>query len=95
MRLAEARAALSCSAAAGMTATASKEASAVRHSTASGTLESVPCPTAATPRTSTPHRVRPVRPVISPLPRPVAVANRLACAISLPSASATAASAAS
>ena len=78
-----------------MTVTASKEASAVRASTASGTLVSVPCPTAATPRMSTAHRVRPVRPVISPLPRPVAAAERRASAVSFRSAAAAAANAAS
>ncbi len=89
MRPAEARAAPSCRAAAGITVTASNEASAVRVSTASGTLVSVPSPTAATPSTSTAHSVSPVSPVVSPLPSPAATADRLASTVSCPSALAT------
>ena len=91
IRSAEPRESPSWRAAAGRAVTASKAASAVRVTTASGTRVSVPPATAATPRNRTPHRVRPETATMSPLPRPAAAAERRASDVSCRSAAATAA----
>ncbi len=82
-------------AAAGSAVTASKEASAVRVSTASGTLVSVPDPVAATASSSTAHTVRPAAALDRPAPSPLADASRRASLASPASAAAALASAAS
>ena len=95
IRLALARDWPSWIAAAGSPVTASNAASAVSVTTASGTLVSAPEPTAATPASSTSHRVSPAVAAVSPVPRPAAAAERRASLVSSSSASAARSSAAS
>ena len=75
--------------------TASKEASAVSVSTASGTLVSTPPPVAATPSSRTPHTVSPAVAELRPALRPDTMAFRSACLVRSASATVTEASAVS